>query len=54
MCRGVREAADWMTLRAIQESVMTALGMGLGDSTLGVIVRKQAGRHCVSKSGGAG
>ncbi len=39
----LRDASDWMTLRAIQENVMTARGMDLGDREMGVIVRKRAG-----------
>ncbi len=37
----LRDAADWMTLRALQENVMTARGMDLEDSALCAVVRKR-------------
>ncbi len=39
----MRDASDWLTLKQIQETVMTARGMDLGDNALCVVVRKRIG-----------
>ena len=39
----MRDATDWMTLKQIQETVMTARGMDSDDDALAVVVRKRVG-----------
>ena len=39
----MRDAPDWLTLKQIQETVMTARGMDLGDDELAGVVRKRVG-----------
>ena len=39
----MRDASDWLTLKQIQETVMTARGMDLSDEEMAVVVRKRVG-----------